>query len=115
MPDISEFTSLKGMAATIVALTVIVTTVVTFDTRYVHAGDLTEFKAEHTRAIQMQSIQSQAAINDLRRQTLEDKIFEIQLIPPARRSDVDRARLDKYTRDLENTKTRSLEIRNEKR
>jgi hypothetical protein len=57
-------------------------------------------------------LESQKSINNLRRQMLEDKIFEIQLIAPEKRSDADRARLDRYTRDLDamNTANRRIGI-----
>ncbi len=91
---------MKILGGTITTLGIIAGAVLSIDSRYVHADDLTQFKQEHARGIQQLGSDSQVQVNDLRRQMLEDKIFEIQLIPPNKRTDSDRARLDKYTRDI---------------
>jgi hypothetical protein len=92
---------LTALSGTVGTLAVIVGAVLAVDARYVKAGEIQEFKVEHTRSISQLGIDTQTQINMLRKQQLEDKVFELQLIPPQRRSDVDRARLDKYQRDLE--------------
>ncbi len=43
----------------------------------------------------------QAAVDGLRKSTIEDKIFEINLVPPEKRTDVQRALLDRYLREAE--------------
>lgn len=91
----------KTISGSIGTLAIIVGAVLGVDARYVKADDLKDFKMEHTRSVQALEIQSQTQVNTLRKQMLEDKVFEIQLIPPAKRTDVDRARLDKYQRDLQ--------------
>jgi hypothetical protein len=108
--QVIEDNLLKIITGSIGALSIILGAAFTIDSRYVHAGDLAELKKEHSRAIQQQTVDNQVSVNELRKQMLEDKIFEIQLIPPQKRSDADRARLDKYTRDLDGISKRNIEI-----
>lgn len=82
-------------------LTTIVGAVFAVDSAFVRAADFVQFKTETARAIQQQGYDNQISVNILRKQQLEDKIFEIQLVLPEKRSQMDRARLEKYQRDLQ--------------
>lgn len=44
------------------------------------------------------------AITGLRKEDLEDKIFSFEMIPPAKRSNYDRAKLNRYKSKLEELK-----------
>jgi hypothetical protein len=104
--EVMKENPIKAASGIIASLSVILGAVFALDARYVHAGDISEIKADQSRAIQQLSTDNQVQINSLRKQMLEDKVFEIQLIAPSKRTDVDRARLDKYQRDLEEINTR---------
>jgi len=58
----------KQVAATVGALTALVTTAFTIDSRYVHAGEL-----------EKESLKQQQLITELRHSTLDDKVFELEL------------------------------------
>ena len=91
----------KIIAGLISGLTVIISTAFAIDSRYAKTQELTNFKQEQNQAIVQQGRANQGIVNNLRRQMLEDKIFEIELINPAKRTDYDRAKLEKYKRDLQ--------------
>lgn len=97
---------IKAASGIIASLSIILGAIFALDARYVHAGDISEIKADQTRAIQQLTSDNQVQVNSLRKQMLEDKVFEITLIAPSKRTDADRARLDKYQRDLEEINTR---------
>lgn len=63
------------------------------DTRYAQKGEV-------GRAIQV-------AVDGLRQSTIEDKIFEINLVPPDQRTNVQRALLERYIRESEDLKRRN--------
>lgn len=94
----------KLIAGAISLVTVVISTAFAVDGRYARVADLTEFKQEQNQAIIRQGEANKAAVNNLRRQMIEDKIFEIELINPAKRTDYDRAKLDKYKRDLKESR-----------
>ena len=94
-------TQVKYIATLVGMAVAVITTVFTLDARYVHADELQQFKTEHAQAIQQVSRDSQLQVITLRKQMIEDKVFEITLIKPEKRTDIDRARLDKYQRDLD--------------
>ena len=48
----------------------------------------------------------QIAVDGLRKSTIEDKIFEINLVKPENRTDVQRALLDRYLREAEALKSK---------
>jgi len=77
------------------ALIALVGAVLFIDDRYAHAGDV---KAMHE--VQLQ------AVRELRKENLEDKVFELSLIPAAKRTDAQRAMLDRYKRQLQEIESR---------
>ena len=64
--------------------------------------------AADTRYAQKSDVEQtvHAAVNGLRESTIEDKIFELNLIPPEHRTDVQRALLNRYLRESEDLKRR---------
>lgn len=64
--------------------------------------------AADTRYAQKTEVQAavQTAVDGLRKFSIEDKIFEINLVPPDKRTDVQRALLDRYLREAETLKAK---------
>jgi hypothetical protein len=64
--------------------------------------------AADTRYAQKTEVRAvvQEATDGLRKSTLEDKIFELNLVPPDKRTDVQRALLDRYVREIEELRSR---------
>ena len=90
---------MAAVTGIVTSISILVGTVLTFDARYVHASALEEFKQEHVRTIQQVTKDNQSQITQLRRQTLEDKIFELDV--KRGRSPTERAILDRYKRELD--------------
>lgn len=90
--------SLKTIAGIVGSMSILVGAIFTIDTRYVHAD---EFKK------QMFAVKD--SIADLRRARLEDEVFKIELIPQNKRTDADKALLDRYKRQI-----REIDFRREK-
>lgn len=78
----------------------IISMFLTIDERYAHAADLSNLKVEQQQVIRQNRFDLQQSTNTLRKQSLEDKVFEIELTPVEKRSPYDNARLEKYKRDL---------------
>ena len=79
---------LKKIAGIITSLVVIMGAIAfAADTRYAQKEELHK--------------EVQGVLVDMRKTTLDDKIFEIQLTPEAKRSDVQRALLDRYVREAD--------------
>lgn len=87
-------------ASLIGAISTIVGAAFFIDGRYAHAGDVAAMHQEQIQAINETKMETKRAADQLRKQNLEDKIFEINLKPVAGRSNVDRALLDRYTREV---------------
>ena len=68
------------------------------DTRWIK---IEESKQDDQRVTQQVLAQVQMSFERMRRQALEDKIYEITLIPASRRTDVQRALLDRTIRQLD--------------
>lgn len=76
--------------------------VLAIDSRYAKAEDI----GVQQQAIKENARETKFAIDQLRKQSIEDKIFEIELIPENRRTHIDKARLEKYKRDSQNIDTK---------
>ena len=68
----------------------------TIDSRYAKATDFDK----QQQLISEKTIEMRVAIDDLRKQTLVDKIFELELIDENKRTQADKARLQKYRQDI---------------
>ena len=77
------------VAGTATAIGALITVYQAVDTRFVHAED---FKS--------QVFQIKDSINDLRRARLEDEIFKLELIPEKRRTEADKAMLERYRNQI---------------
>lgn len=76
--------------------------VLAIDSRYAKAADI----SLQQQALKENARETKFAIDQLRKQSIEDKIFEIELIPENRRTHIDKARLEKYKRDSQNIDTK---------
>ena len=70
------------------------------DSRYAHSDEVKTLKVEQQQVIRQNRFDLMQSTNMMRKQSLDDKVFEIELIPPEKRSAYDAARLEKYKRDL---------------
>lgn len=94
---------IKSLASLLTILSMLVGTVLTVDSRYAHADAVSKEQQTQRQVIEYTAKQNKVefnySIDQLRKQTLEDKIFEIELIPENKRTPVDKARLEKFKRD----------------
>jgi len=108
---------IKILISFVTLVSMLVGSVLSVDSRYAKATDLAAFQvAENSALIQIQKNQDEIAnqsmmenrrnIDMLSKRMIEDKIFDLQLIPANKRTDIDNARLDKYTRDLQDINNR---------
>lgn len=87
---------IKYAVSFVTLLSMLIGGVLAVDSRYAKAGD---FEKQQIY-LDVKTIEMRIAIDDLRKQTLVDKVFEIELIPEENRTQVDRARLQKYKQDI---------------
>lgn len=81
--------SILRIASAVAGVGVILTAIFTVDGRYVHADD---FKK--------QMFVVKDSIIDLHRARIEDEIFKLELVPPAKRTQQDNALLDRYKNQI---------------
>jgi hypothetical protein len=89
--------AIKSLAATVAAITVLLTTAFTVDSRYVHAA-----------ALQEESLKQQRQITDLHFNILDDKIFELSMKKANNSKEwsaTDQLMLDRYTQRLRDVQT----------
>lgn len=70
------------------------------DDRYAHARDV--------EVIRLTLVQ---AIKEVRKETIDDKIFELNLIPEAKRTDAQRAMLERYKHQVEEIERERVNLR----
>lgn len=85
--DLVKNNPIPWIASTLGGIVVITSTVVGIDSRYVHAG---EFKRE------VGEVQQQ--IKDIRKKQLDDELFKLEF--KSQKSDLDRALIERYKREL---------------
>ncbi len=84
--------TLRGAANLVGAVGVIVGAVFAIDQRYVNAG---EFKKE-IQTVNREITTVKESIVDLHRARIEDEIFKLELIPEIKRTQGEKAMLDRY-------------------
>lgn len=89
---------IKSTISMLTLVSMLIGTAFTLDSRYAKAEDI----ANQKQYIEQNSKETKFAIDQLRKQSLEDKVFEIELIPENKRSQSEKARLEKYKRDMQN-------------
>lgn len=70
-----------------------------FDSYYAHAADISGLKQAQEQAVVQQRIESRYAMDQIRKQYLQDKVFELNLIEKP--TPVQKAMKEKYQMDLE--------------
>ena len=90
----------KSSISILTLVSMLVGAVITVDSRYVKADDLTSLKVYTEKLIVQQGEQIQSNVNSLRKQMLEEKLYDLESVHPKRRSSADNARIEKYKRDL---------------
>ena len=98
MPPVKDFLKenpLKVAAGTVSALMVLIGAVLSFDARYAHALDVQQYQKQVSADITIQTA-------SLRKQLLEDKLFELDAKKGQRRLDpVEAATYERYQRQLQ--------------
>jgi len=90
----------KSSISILTLVSMLVGAVITVDSRYVKADDLTSLKVYNEKLVVQQGEQIQSNVNSLRKQMLEEKLYDLESVHPKRRSSADNARIEKYKRDL---------------
>ena len=96
---LTSFISVATTIATIIGAFLMV------DGRYAHSDELSKLKEEQQQVIRQNRVDLQQSSLHIRKQLIEDKVFELELIPDTKRSQYDAARLSKYKRDLDDIDT----------
>lgn len=93
-----------GIAATITVLGTIVGGVFAVESRYAKAADIDDIKQQQVQIYSNVKIQQDLAMSSLRRQTLEDRLFELRL--KERPTQPERALIERYQDQLRELNTR---------
>jgi hypothetical protein len=93
-----------GIAATVTVLGTIVGGVFAVESRYAKAADIDDVKQQQVQIYSNMKIQQDLAVDSLRRQTLEDRLFELRL--KERPSQPERALIERYQDQLRELDTR---------
>lgn len=87
---------IKVSMSILTLVSMFVGTVLAVDSRYAKAGDF----ERQQRYLEQSTLETKYAIDQLRKHNLIDKVFELELIPENKRTQVDKARLQKYRSDI---------------
>ena len=98
-------TRVVGIAATVTVLGTIVGGVFAVESRYAKAADIDDVKSQQVQIYSNMKIQQELAVDSLRRQTLEDRLFELRL--KERPTQVERALMERYQDQLRELDTRA--------
>lgn len=85
----------------IVSIGTVIGMFLTVDDRYAHSDEVDKLKVEQQQVIRQNRYDLQQSTGQLRKQQLQDKIFDIELMPASKQSPYDKARLEKYKSDLQ--------------
>lgn len=98
MPD--KNTVLKYLIYLFTFTGTIIGSFLTVDSRYAHSDEVSKLKTEQQQVIIQNRYDLLQSSNLIRKQMLEDKIFDLQLIPEKDRTQYDKAKLNKYQSDI---------------
>lgn len=87
-----------AIAGTITVLGTIVGGVLAIESRYAKAADISDLKTQQVQIYSNVKIQQDLAVDTLRRQNLEDRLFELRL--KERPTQVDKALIQRYEDQL---------------
>lgn len=107
MTTIVEFikTKVVAVATTVTVVGTIVGGVIAFESRYAKAADISELKQQQVQIYSNMRIQQELAVDNLRRQNIEDKLFELRLKDNPTRAD--QALIERYREQLQELNIRS--------
>lgn len=88
--------TLRSVSSVVGSLAAIVGAVLFVDARYAHSDSLAELQKSQIALFKRNRDEMKFAGDMLRKQLLEDKVFEMNMVPERKRSDVVRALLDRY-------------------
>lgn len=83
-----------GIAGLVAALSVIGVTVIGFDSRYAHAGDIQKLSTQ----LEINRITAEVSVLEIRKGTLQDKVYEAKSRNLKSRADIEIQ--DRYVREL---------------
>lgn len=92
--------SLKWVSGIVASVAIFAGAVLSFDQTYARAADVEQMRVEVTTNIQQARVEARYSVDQLRKMTLEDKVYELNLVPFAKRTDAQRALLDRYLRQM---------------
>ena len=87
---------IKYAISGITLISMLIGGVFAIDSRYAKASDFDK----QQQLINDKTIEMRVAIDELRKQTVIDKVFELELIEENKRTQADKARLQKYRQDI---------------
>ncbi len=93
-----------GIVATVTMLGTVVGGVLAVESRYAKAADIDDVKSQQVQIYSNMKIQQELAVDSLRRQSLEDRLFELRL--KEKPTQVEKALIERYQDQL-----RELSIR----
>lgn len=98
IPESIRNNPIKTLLSIVALISGIVTSVITVDSRYVHADELDDFKIEMNQKFE----KTDKSISNIRRQQLQDKIFELNFLDQSGQArPIDKALLDRYRNELQ--------------
>lgn len=97
LPKIDKLSVSVSVVASLVAA--VIPAWLFLDNRFAHAGDVKDVRQLQIDQFKQLKESHEQTRKDLRRQMVEDKVFELQLKPQP--NQVDKALLDRYKRELE--------------
>ncbi len=103
--DAGELTlTVKALAGVVAFLAATVPPLYWLATNMVFAADLEKVQQSAVRAVEQ-----------LRQDNLSDKVFELELVPVTKRTDAQRALLDRYKQQIETSQQQAQSSKGEKR
>jgi hypothetical protein len=106
MSTIVEFikTKVVAVATTFTVLGTVVGGVIAVESRYAKAADISDLKQQQVQIYSNMKIQQEIAVDTLRRQNIEDKLFELRLKDNPSRAD--QALIERYREQLQELNVR---------
>lgn len=98
---------IKTLAGTLAALGIIIGALLTADARYAQAGDIRAIAGQ----LEINRLSGEVAVLEIRRSTLQDRVFEAQARSARKESQSDRAINARYTSELSDIERQLAEKR----
>lgn len=92
--------TIQWVAGLVTAIATILGAAFFVDSRYAHAQELVQFKSEVAQELHRGSIEMRLQTQELRRQTIEDKLFELDSKDADKLTSTEKAIRQRYRRQL---------------